>query len=159
MSKQSERDALVESAARAAAEFGAAAGAVDEQACAVLGVNPTDAAILAALHVQGRLTAGETAAAVNLSPAATSTAIQRLAAAGHLTRTPDPTDRRRAVLVLTASAREVITAIYDPIATEGVAALAEYSDEELRVITRFLDQGRALQLAHAARVRALRCHP
>ncbi|GAA3385249.1 MarR family transcriptional regulator [Cryptosporangium minutisporangium] len=158
MSKQSSdgRQDLIDRAARAAAEFGAAAGAVDEQACAVLGINPTDASILATLAVRERLTAGEAATAVRLSPAATSTAIQRLAAAGYLTRTPDPADRRRAVLVLTETARELIAAIYEPIGTEGTALLAEYTDEELRIVTRFLERGRALQLAHADRVRAMR---
>ncbi|WP_073251730.1 MarR family winged helix-turn-helix transcriptional regulator [Cryptosporangium aurantiacum] len=157
MSKQSpERELLVERAARAAADFGAAAGAVDEQARAVLGINPTDASILAVLYEREQLTAGEAAAAIRLSPAATSTAIQRLVAAGHLTRTPDPADRRRAVLVLTEATRTLLAAIYEPIGDEGTALLADYTDDELRVVTRFLERGRALQLAHADRVRALR---
>jgi hypothetical protein len=65
VSKQS----AVERAARAAAEFGDAAGVVDEAAAVVFGVNRTDLRILGAV-LDGPLTAGQVAAAVHLSPAA-----------------------------------------------------------------------------------------
>ena len=156
MSKQSsERQALLEAAARGAADFGAAAGVVDDEVCAVLRINRTDAEILAVLVQRGRLTAGEAAAAVRLSPAATSTAIQRLVAAGHLTRSADPEDRRRALLLLTEPARELLGRMYGPIGAEGAAMLADYTDDELRLITGFLTRGRELQLAHATRIREL----
>lgn len=161
MSKQSaaltpQRDALIESAARAAADFGAAAGVVDEAASRVLRVNPTDLSILGVLYERQQLAASEAAAAVGLSPAATSTAIQRLLAAGHLTRATDPTDRRRAVLALTRSTRDLLARIYEPIGTAGRALLADYHDDELRLITAFLERGRELQNQHAARTRKLR---
>jgi DNA-binding MarR family transcriptional regulator len=110
VSKQS----AVERAARAAAEFGDAAGAVDEAAAVVFGVNRTDLRILGTV-LDGPLTAGQVAAAVHLSPAAATTAIQRLVARGYLTREPDPEDRRRAVVALTASARELADRIYGPV--------------------------------------------
>ena len=150
MSKQS----AVERAARAASEFGDAADAVDAASAAVCGVNRTDLRLLGALR-HGALTAGQAAAAVHLSPAAATTAIQRLVARGHLTREPDPADRRRAVVMLTPSARELADRIYGPVGEAGVAALQRWTAAELELIAEFLERGRALQLAEAARIRAM----
>lgn len=150
MSKQS----AVERAARAASEFGDAADAVDAAAAAVLGINRTDLRILGTV-VPGSMTAGQVAAAVHLSPAAATTAIQRLVARGYLTREPDPEDRRRAVVTLTAAARELAERIYGPVGEAGAASLQRWSVAELELIADFLERGRALQLAEAARIRAL----
>ena len=150
MSKQS----AVERAARAASEFGDAADAVDAAAAAVFGINRTDLRILGTV-LSGPLTAGQVAAAVHLSPAAATTAIQRLVARGYLTREPDPEDRRRAVVALTGSARELAERIYGPVGEAGAAALHRWSAAELELIADFLERGRALQLAQAERIRAL----
>jgi DNA-binding MarR family transcriptional regulator len=150
VSKQS----AVERAARAASEFGDAADAVDAAAAAVFGINRTDLRILGTV-LSGPLTAGQVAAAVHLSPAAATTAIQRLVGHGYLTREPDPDDRRRAVVALTASARELAERIYGSVGEAGVAALRRWTAAELELIADFLERGRALQLAQAERIRAL----
>jgi DNA-binding MarR family transcriptional regulator len=144
----------VERAARAAAEFGDAADAVDAAAAVVFGVNHTDLRLLGAVR-HGPLTAGQVAEAVHLSPAAATTAIQRLVARGHLTREPDPADRRRAVVGLTDSARRLAEQIYGPVGEAGVAALQRWTAQELELIADFLERGRALQLAEAARIREM----
>ena len=150
MSKQSD---LVDRAARAAADFGAANTEVDDAVAAVLGVNPTDRRIVGLVFAAGSLSAGELAGAAGLSPAATTTAVQRLVAAGHLVREVDPADRRRTVLSLTGAAAEVIRDSYGPVAEEGARILAGYRAEELVLIERFLRAGIDLQRRHAARIR------
>jgi DNA-binding MarR family transcriptional regulator len=144
----------VERAARAVAEFGDATDAVDAAAAVVFGVNRTDLRILGAV-ADGPRTAGQVAAAVHLSPAAVTTAIQRLVARGHLTREPDPEDRRRAVVALTASARELAERIYGPVGAAGTALLRRWSAAELELIADFLERGRAMQLAEAERIRGM----
>jgi DNA-binding MarR family transcriptional regulator len=141
-------------AAQAAADFGAANDVVDEAAAAALGVNRTDLRILG-LVTAGPCSAAALAGAAKLSPAATTTAIQRLVAAGHLTRTVDQDDRRRAVVALTPHAEELIERLYSPIERAGHRVLARYSAEELALITDFLRRGINLQLAEADRIRAL----
>jgi DNA-binding MarR family transcriptional regulator len=150
VSKQS----AVERAARAASEFGDAADAVDAAAATVFGVNRTDLRILGAVR-HAPLTAGQVAEAVQLSPAAATTAIQRLAARGHLTREPDPADRRRAVVALTSSARELAERVYGPVGEAGMAAFQRWTAVELELIADFLERGRALQFAEAARIRGM----
>ena len=148
MSKQS----LAERAALAAERFGAGADAVDSAAADALGINRTDLRILGAV-VQGAMSAGQVAEAVGLSPAAATTAIQRLVASGYLTREPDPVDRRRAVVELTPRARRQAELIYGPVGDAGMAQLQRYTAAELELIADFLERGHALQLAQADRIR------
>jgi DNA-binding MarR family transcriptional regulator len=142
-------------AAEAAAGFGAAAGAVDAAAAAAFGVNRTDLRIIGLLHYAGPLAAGRLSAAAGLSPAAMSTAIQRLMAAGHLTRTIDGQDRRRAVVALTTAAASLLSEIYTPVGEAGLTELSRYSAAELTLIIEFLRRGERLQLAQAQRIDAI----
>lgn len=157
MSKQSP-DAVRElrtAAADAAAAFGAASDVVDSAAAALFGVNRTDLRILGLVAEAGEMAAGALATAAALSPAATTTAIQRLVSAGHLSRTVDDRDRRRVVVALTPPARDLLDRAYAPIGRAGRRELARYSAEELTVILDFLRRGIRLQLGQAERIRAL----
>ncbi|WP_225439855.1 MarR family winged helix-turn-helix transcriptional regulator [Amycolatopsis eburnea] len=150
MSKQS----LVTEATHAASDFGAANDVVDEAAAAAFGVNRTDLRIIGLVAASGALTAGRLAAEANLSPAATTTAIQRLTRAGHLTRRTDADDRRRAVVELTPGAAELLAEIYAPIERAGRAILEDYAPEQLALVIEVLRKGERMQRAEAARIRA-----
>lgn len=149
MSKQS----LVTDATHAAADFGAANDVVDEAAAAAFGVNRTDLRIIGLIAAAGTLTAGRLATQAHLSPAATTTAIQRLTHAGHLTRRTDEQDRRRAVVELTPAAAELLAEIYTPIERAGRALLEEYTAEQLEFVIEFLRRGERMQLEEAERIR------
>jgi DNA-binding MarR family transcriptional regulator len=155
VSKQIEPPAWLTEAAQATADFGAAAAEVDEAAAATFGINRTDLRIVGLLQEAGPLPAGRLATAAGLSPAAASTAIQRLATAGCVTRTVDPADRRRAVVTLTERAADLLVQIYGPIYQTGLAELSGYSADEIALVTEVLRRGERLQLAHAERIRGL----
>jgi DNA-binding MarR family transcriptional regulator len=154
VSKQPPQD-LRDGAARAAADLGTATDEVDAAAAAVLGVNRTDLRILGVVADAGTIAAGPLAVAARLSPAATTTAVQRLVAAGHLTRRVDDRDRRRAVVALTAEAAAQLERIYGPIARTGRRMLGDYTADELALITAFLDRARGMLHAQAERIRGL----
>lgn len=145
---------MVTEATQAAAAFGAANDVVDEAAAAAFGVNRTDLRILGLVSAAGTLTAGGLAEKAGLSPAATTTAIQRLTKAGHLTRRTDAEDRRRAVVELTPAAAELLDEIYAPIERAGRALLEEYSAEQLELVIEVLRKGERMQLTEAERIRA-----
>ena len=145
---------MVTEATQAAAAFGAANDVVDEAAAAAFGVNRTDLRIIGLIAAAGTLTAGGLAEKAGLSPAATTTAIQRLTKAGHLTRRTDAEDRRRAVVELTPAAAELLEEIYAPIERAGRALLEEYSAEQLELVIEVLRKGERMQLAEAERIRA-----
>jgi DNA-binding MarR family transcriptional regulator len=154
VSKQSRsRAELITEATHAAADFGAANDLVDEAAAAAFGVNRTDLRIIGLVANAGTLTAGGLATAAGLSPAATTTAIQRLIHAGHLTRKTDADDRRRAVVELTARAVDLLEEVYGPVERAGCELLERYSAEELAFIVDLLRRGERMQLAEARRVR------
>jgi DNA-binding MarR family transcriptional regulator len=157
VSKQSADEVreLRAAAGDAAAAFGAASDAVDSAAAAVFGVNRTDLRILGLVAEAGTMAAGALATAAGLSPAATTTAIQRLVSAGHLSRGVDDRDRRRAVVAVTPPARDLLGDVYAPIGRAGRRELARYSAGELAVILDFLRRGIRLQLAQAERIRAM----
>jgi DNA-binding MarR family transcriptional regulator len=147
------RAELITEATHAAAAFGAADDLVDEAAAAAFGVNRTDLRIIGLVMAAGTLTAGHLAAAAGLSPAATTTAIQRLIHAGHLTRKTDAEDRRRAVVELTPRAVDLLEEVYGPIERAGRELLERYSEAELALIVDVLRRGERMQLAEARRVR------
>ncbi|MFG1638993.1 MarR family winged helix-turn-helix transcriptional regulator [Amycolatopsis sp. NPDC049252] len=84
---------------------------------------------------------------------ATTTAIQRLIHAGHLTRKTDADDRRRAVVELTARAVALLEEVYGPVERAGRELLERYSAAELAFIVDLLRRGERMQLAEARRVR------
>lgn len=139
--------------ARAAADFGDANDAVDRAAAEHLGVHRTDLRILATVLLDGPLSAGALAGAVDLSPPATTEAVQRLVARGLLTRDVDPADRRRALIALVPATRDALEGLYGPVRAEGHALLHRYTEAELAVLADFLDRGRRLQLDAAERIR------
>lgn len=149
MSKQS----LVTEATHAASAFGAANDVVDEAAAAKLEVNRTDLRILGLVSAEGALTAGALAVKAGLSPAATTTAIQRLTRAGHLTRRTDAEDRRRAVVELTPKAAQLLAELYGPIERAGRELLEDYTEEQLKLVIEVLRRGERMQLAEAERIR------
>ncbi|MFD6140353.1 MarR family winged helix-turn-helix transcriptional regulator [Promicromonospora sp. NPDC060271] len=152
MSKQS----LVERAAKAVERFGAAADVVDDAAADAFGIIRTDLRIIGELvDAGGRMTAGQVAEATGLSPAATTAAVQRLVEHGYVVREPDPADRRRVTVTLTAAAEQRVESVYGPVAEDGTAELRRRTVAELEVIIDFLERGYALQLEQAARIRAM----
>jgi DNA-binding MarR family transcriptional regulator len=145
----------VTEATQAAAAFGAANDVVDEAAAVAFGVNRTDLRIIGLIAAAGTLTAGGLATQAHLSPAATTTAIQRLTHAGHVTRRTDADDRRRAVVELTPEAAGLLEEIYGPIERAGRALLENYTAEQLELVIEVLRRGERMQLGEAARIRDL----
>jgi DNA-binding MarR family transcriptional regulator len=143
----------VREVAQAMADLQLATEAVDSAAAECFGINRTDLALLGLLDSRGPLSAGELAAGLGLTPPSTTVAIHRLSDAGHVARSVDPVDRRRAIVEMTDAARERIRALYGPIGDDGARELATYSDEQLETIHAFLERSRGLQERHAARIR------
>jgi len=154
MSKQPAEDAVTR-VALLSADFGAASDEIDAAAARVFGVNRTDLRILDLVNRAGSMSAGVLAAAAGLSPAATTTAVQRLVAAGHLVRAVDPADRRRVVLTLTDSAVALVEGCYGPLATATLRLLATMSPTDLAAVEAFLRAGVDIQREAAARIRTM----
>src|SRR5262245_37349732 len=152
MSNKIPRDALIPAVMEAVAAFQDGTDLVDEAAAHRLGVNRTDLRLLGVLTRSGRITIGELASRCGLSPGATTTAVDRLARAGHARRIPDDEDRRRILVEATPAAHAQSDRIWGPIGRESHRRLSRRSDAELRVILDFLNEGRRMQARHATRI-------
>lgn len=151
MSLEENRQALIADLNSAVAAYQRATDAFDEAVAARLGVNRTDLRCLDLLF-EGPLSAGQLAEAAGLSPAATTTLIDRMERKGYLRRVRDTADRRRVLLELTDAARQEAWLCYGPLAEEGAADVARHSDAQLTLIVDFLRRGRELTERHRNRV-------
>ncbi|MEU9114034.1 MarR family transcriptional regulator [Streptomyces sp. NPDC048483] len=129
--------------------------AFDEAAAAVLGLNRTDLRCLDLVLAADSLSAGELTAAAKLSPAATTTAIDRLERAGFVTRTRDAANRRRVLVTATDAAREAEREVHLPVGEAGRRALRRYDAQQLALIVDFLDTAREVQEEQTERLKSL----
>jgi DNA-binding MarR family transcriptional regulator len=112
---------------------------MDDAFCRMAGINLTDGRCLDLLDVHDGLTAGDLAEAASLSPGAVTTVLDRLERMKLITRTRDEADRRRVLVELTPKARELAFKVYGPISAYAREYIERLSDEEIDVISRFLE--------------------
>jgi DNA-binding MarR family transcriptional regulator len=104
-------------------------------------VGPTDGAALGRLHAEGPQTPTQLARWLGVSTGSITELLDRLESAGHATRTPHPTDRRKLIVTLTDSAREMIIREMLAPMTEALApVLDDYDEPTRRTIVTVLDQ-------------------
>jgi len=118
------------------------AGRLGHAFAAGQGLHRTDAqALLAVLRAEragAALTPGRLGEEVGLSSGATTAAVDRLERLGHLHRVRDDVDRRRVTLHHDPAGADVGRAWFGPLAARLDAVVADYSPDELALVTRFL---------------------
>ena len=115
---------------------------------AELTVNPTDLTAMEHLIQDGPLTPTELARRLSVSTAAVTTVIDRLTAVGHVSRTPNPADRRGVLVVpAPASVARAMGALM-PMIMDIDGVLAHFSDAEKSVITDYLERVVAAYRTH-----------
>jgi len=106
------------------------------------GLHRTDlnalAVVMDAARSGRRMSPGSLAAALHLSPSATTSALDRLEASGHIRRTRDAADRRKIELEMTDKARRVGAGFFAPLAVEFAERWQGFTPEERDTIARFL---------------------
>ncbi|MFC4944543.1 MarR family winged helix-turn-helix transcriptional regulator [Pseudonocardia sp. GCM10023141] len=108
------------------------------------GMHPTDLhALLAVMRADAAtvpLTPGRLGAHLGLSSGATTAVIDRLERGGHVSRVPDPRDRRRVIVHVGRAAGQVGAAFFGPLGVAMDEMLTGYDAEELMAVKRFLGQ-------------------
>lgn len=129
-------------ALRALQEILALAPQVSAAVASRLGLNHSD--LTAMQHLMGMpMGPGELSRRIGLTPAATTVAVDRLAARGHVRREADPDDGRRTRVVVTDSGREDVYAALLPMFTGLRDAAERLDDAEAQVVQRFLAEAAA----------------
>ncbi len=118
--------------------------AVGQRFAEIHGLGRTDVRALVAIMDAARhgeaLTAGTLGQTVELSSASVTALVDRLEKAGHVRRVRDPADRRRVALEMSASAMAAGAEFFGGLNRDLLAAMAGYSEDELAVVRRFLEQ-------------------
>ncbi len=127
--------------------------AVGQRFAGLHGLGRTDVRAMVAIMDAARrgeaLTAGVLGQAVDLSSASVTALVDRLERAGHVRRVRDADDRRRVALELSESAMVAGAEFFGGLNRDLLAAMADYSDDELAVVRRFLAQMTAVIERHA----------
>ncbi|MGW5102707.1 MarR family winged helix-turn-helix transcriptional regulator [Streptomyces sp. NPDC004100] len=115
-----------------------------------LGLNVTDLTCFGFVLEAGDdlLTAGDLAARAHVTTGAVTGILNRLERAGYVTRRPDPADRRRVRVAAVPDAVTRVGAEYACHYENLTALFAEYTPDELGVLTDWFTRGTAL--AHAS---------
>ncbi|MBV9166615.1 MAG: MarR family transcriptional regulator [Solirubrobacterales bacterium] len=123
---------------------------VDELVVELLGVNRTAGRCLDILEQHGRMSAGQLAKRSGLTTGAVTAVIDRLERNGYAQRVRDLADRRRVLVELTATAREIIWELMGrPMREAGRPLIDAYSDAEIELLIDFQRRGREMQERHA----------
>ena len=127
--------------------------AVGQRFADVHKLNRTDVRALVAIMDAARrgeaLTAGALGEAVDLRSASVTALVDRLERVGHVRRVRDPDDRRRVSLEMSDSAMAAGAAFFGGLQRDLVAAMAEFGDDELAVVHRFLTEMTRVIVVHA----------
>ena len=113
-----------------------------------MSLETSELAALEHLQAAGPMTQKRLGERLSISPGAVTAMIDRLESRGYVERTPNPEDRRSALVVITkAGLEESLRQLWPYI--ENMRGLEEgFSDEEREVIARFLRE--ATQVTHQA---------
>ncbi|GHH72022.1 hypothetical protein GCM10017673_26460 [Streptosporangium violaceochromogenes] len=123
--------------------------AISEQ----LGLNRTDARCVAYLITRGPMASGELAELAGLTPGALTVAVDRLEKAGFAERVRDLVDRRRVLIRPTDKARDLAHDAWGQAVEEAEAQFAAYTDDQLALLTEFVQGQVAQQRRNAERMR------
>jgi DNA-binding MarR family transcriptional regulator len=116
---------------------------------AELEVNATDLEAMEHLLMSGPLGPSELSRRLGISTASTTIAIDRLVALGHVTREPNPNDRRGVLVVPQEASRARAMSRLMPMILGVDAELDRFSESEQEAITRYLRQVVDLYRQHA----------
>ena len=141
MGSRRSKPELVDELIRAFRVSGNQDNAFDAFAARLLGVNDTDLHCLNIIENSGGLTAGELAGESGLTNGAITGVLDRLEKVGFARRVPDPSDRRRVNVEVTAAFYERAGFVWGPAAADWHETLSKrFTAEELELIVSFLHE-------------------
>ncbi|MCK1420661.1 MarR family transcriptional regulator [Bradyrhizobium sp. 180] len=121
----------------------------------VAGIANSDLECMDILYLEGRVTAGRLAEVTGLTTGAITGVVDRLEKAGLVRRERDETDRRKVFIAVVPDAAMKIGQFYVPMQQAMEKVFGGYSDEELRLLLRFANEGYKAVLAATEALKGL----
>ncbi|WP_245919569.1 MarR family winged helix-turn-helix transcriptional regulator [Melittangium boletus] len=113
---------------------------IEQRVGELLGINLTDLVALDHLIAQGPKTPSDLASLLEVTTAASTHIVDRLERAGHVSREPDATDRRKVLVVPVAASVDRVRQVVEPVLERLDAIIDGLSEADVAVIERFLGQ-------------------
>ena len=120
--------------------FTAEIDGLDQRAANRFGINRSDLRCLDVLRGLGPSTPTTLASAVGMTTGGLSLALDRLEAAGYVTRRPNSSDRRSVIIEPTEHLAQVEREVFGPLARQMGEIIGRFREAELEVIRDFLDR-------------------
>lgn len=156
---QTRRRELLREVAAEMGELQLAIDAAEQAMASYLGVNRTDVRSLDLLVRHGRLTAGQLAEALGLTPGSVTTLVDRLERAQYAERERDRENRSRVFIRPSPGLSEALGRLFDDRDEGAARQMDAYGPEQLLLVRDFLRQSRANQAAFATRLTSLPPNP
>lgn len=121
----------------------------------VAGIANSDLECMDILYLEGRVTAGRLAEVTGLTTGAITGVVDRLEKAGLVRRERDETDRRKVFIAVVPETAMKIGRLYVPMQQAMEKVFNAYSDDELRLLLRFANEGYKGVVAATAALKGL----
>jgi len=148
------RDALLVALEQAMRKSSAQGVLFSQAVAARLGITSSDLECLDIMCLNGRVTAGELAAAMGLTTGAVTGVIDRLEQAGFARRERDPGDRRKVFVCALPAVERRIAPLYRSLQQTVAAEFASYTDKELALLLDFFTRAGRTMIAETAKLRS-----
>jgi DNA-binding MarR family transcriptional regulator len=121
----------------------------------VAGIANSDLECMDILYLEGRVTAGRLAEVTGLTTGAITGVVDRLEKAGLVRRERDEADRRKVYIAVVPETAMKIGQLYVPMQQAMERVFSTYTDEELRLLLRFANEGYKSILAATTTLKGL----
>jgi DNA-binding MarR family transcriptional regulator len=119
-----------------------------------VGIHPTDLQCLSLLTIEpGPFTTGQIAELTGLTSGSATRLVDRLVKAGYVRRKPDPTDRRRVLVIPVLPAIRKVGAVWNSLGPAWSEMFADYTDDELALLIRHMRRTTELSRRQIERLR------
>jgi DNA-binding MarR family transcriptional regulator len=139
---------------RAGRQIGQASAMLNHAVAERLGLHPTAWECLTLLFEHGAMPAGRLAELTGLTTGAITGLVDRLEAAGYVTRQRDPEDRRRVIVEPVPSALQDVQPLFDPMLADMHEVHGAYTSQEMEAMQACLHGAAQVLRKHALRIRS-----
>ncbi|UGY23452.1 MarR family winged helix-turn-helix transcriptional regulator [Bradyrhizobium septentrionale] len=141
MSSAKSRGALLQELEEALRRSSAQGVLYGQTVANVAGISGSDLECIDIVLLEGRVTAGRLAEVTGLTTGAITGVVDRLEKAGYVRRERDESDRRKVFISVVPEAVEKIGQYYVPLQQAMQKVFSGYSEDELRLLLRFTNDG------------------
>lgn len=154
MSRESAED-LFQQLGELVREFQRAVDQGDDEIARLLRLNRTDLRCLDLLLQRGPSAPSRLSTELGLTTGSVTAMLDRMEKAGYITRTPDPSDRRKVIVQATPEIAAQAVEAMTPLMEDSARSMAHYTVADLKLLVDFFTTAIGVQARHVERLRKM----